>query len=112
MEHYPARHGTERIDIAYLSTQEYDGDESTTYPSRRGWTKNYLLGYQNFGNRSPKEVEEFLQTWLYFGFVIEVFGVVGITVNTTDFIRTDRIGQRYITTKILPDLIVKEYASS
>jgi hypothetical protein len=107
MEHYPAPDGTEPIEVPYLAAQEYDGGEFITYPSRRGWSDNDLKGYQNFGNRSPEEVEAFFQTWLYFGFVIEVFGIVGVQFKTQDFIRTGQNGERYITTQVLPDAIKK-----
>jgi hypothetical protein len=107
MEHYPAPDGTELIDIPYLATQKYDGGEFNTYPKRRGWSDDELNGHQNFGNRSPREIEEFFQTWLFFGLVIEVFGIVGIKLRTSDFIRKGKSDQQYITTEILPKKIKK-----
>jgi hypothetical protein len=43
----------------------------------------------------------FIQTWLFFGCLIEIFGIVGIPVHESDFIRD----KKYITTAKLPKLI-------
>ncbi|KAI9686369.1 MAG: hypothetical protein M1822_003714 [Bathelium mastoideum] len=60
----------------------------------------------------PWEIERFFQTWLIFGFIIEVFTLSGIKVKTDDFLApiTRKAVHRpqtarLITTSKLPDLI-------
>ncbi|KAF8533895.1 hypothetical protein BDD12DRAFT_944862 [Trichophaea hybrida] len=48
-----------------------------------------------------EELDCFIQTWLFFGCLIEIFGIVGIHVRESDFIRDNK----YITTAKLPRLI-------
>lgn len=76
------------ITVPYRASKEkyYDCQGFLGYPNRQGWTENDLCGEDDFGHRSKEEIEIFFQTWLYFGFVIEVFKAVGIIVTTDDFL--------------------------
>lgn len=101
MDHYLAPEGTERIDVPYVGSEEYDGQDFFTYPDRKGWTRDELKGDQNFGNRSPAEAEAFFQTWLFFGGAISVFKMLNITLMPESFLRRTPKTQTYITTGIL-----------
>jgi hypothetical protein len=76
------------ITVPYRAPKQkyYDGRGFFGYPKRQGWTENELRGEDNFGHRSEEDIEIFFQSWLYFGFVIEVFKAVGIVVTTDDFL--------------------------
>jgi hypothetical protein len=56
------------------------------YPERKGWSTQDLLDTNYFGGRSEEEVENFFQTWLFFGLAIESLKAAGITVTTKDFL--------------------------
>lgn len=101
MDHYLAPEGTERIDVPYVGSEEYDGQDFFTYPDRKGWTRDELKGDQKFGNRSPEEAEAFFQTWLFFGGAISVFKIVDITLMPESFLRRTPKTQTYITTEVL-----------
>ena len=105
MEHFASAEGTETIDVPHVGTEDYDGYDFLGYPQRKGWSRNQLMGDQNFGNKKPEEVEAFFQTWLYFGCLISVFGLAGIEVKTCDFVRETEKGEKIITTKLLPRFI-------
>ncbi|KAL4807953.1 hypothetical protein BDV18DRAFT_168157 [Aspergillus unguis] len=60
--------------IPCLSPEPYDHDVFVTYPERVGWDFNRLLD----GDFTEHEnAEAFLQDWLYFGVLWEVFGPIG-----------------------------------
>lgn len=105
MEHLLASEGAVPIDIPYVSTEEYDGGDFLTYPQRKGWSEDELMGHKSFGDRKPSEVEAFFQTWLYFGCLISAFAIIGIEVKTIDFIRETEKGQKLITTHLFPGFI-------
>lgn len=103
MEHFPAPEGTKLIDVPYIGTEDYDAynGKFKDYPQHKGWSDSQLKGDLNFGNRSHDKVEVFFQTWLYFGCLISVFKVVGIELQTKNFIYQAANGEKYITTKAL-----------
>jgi hypothetical protein len=74
------------IPVTYNVSEHYDGGDFLTYPARRGWTEKDLEGHDSFGHRSDNEVNDFFQTWLYFGMAISVFAVADIEVTTNNFI--------------------------
>lgn len=107
MNHLAIPAGATHIRVPYKCTQFYDGGDFFTYPTRQGWTKEQLLGYDKFGGRTSAEVEAFFQNWLYFGTLICVFKSQGMKINPSDFLETDRnSGQVFVTTsEILPNKI-------
>lgn len=44
------------------------------------------LGKEKYGDLSPREIETFLQSWLWFGVIVEFFRTGGVEVDLTDFI--------------------------
>ena len=82
----------------------YDGSDFSTYPKSKGWVTELLLEGYLF-RRSKADAESFLQSWLFFGVLVEVFGIMGIELDQEDFVRSDALGQRWITTRALRDYI-------
>ena len=74
------------------------------FPQRCGWDYNSLCR-QDFSYRGVQNDElaaAFLQSWLYFGLLVEFFGK---PVTTSDFVRHNAHQQPVITTKRLPEYI-------
>src|SRR5436189_42765 len=95
MEHLLASPSSPLIKIPYVGSQEFEADISTpdnvlfTFKShleRNGWMRHQVTGDVIFENRSPEQIADCLQTWLYFGCLISVFRRASITVRTRDFI--------------------------
>lgn len=82
----------------------YDGSNFSTYPKSKGWVTELLLWGHLFG-KSEADAESFLQSWLFFGALSEVFGTMGIELDQEDFVRSDAQGQMWITTRALRDYI-------
>ncbi|KAL2840676.1 hypothetical protein BJY01DRAFT_218215 [Aspergillus pseudoustus] len=66
---YPA------LQIPCLSSEAYDGLDFLTYPERSGWDIDRLLN-GDFSGRPTEETAAFLQNWLFFGVLWEVFGPI------------------------------------
>ncbi|KAJ9604147.1 hypothetical protein H2200_011670 [Cladophialophora chaetospira] len=100
MEHLPrvADPALPPIKVPYLDKREWGDNTYASYPRLRGWDKERLLG-GDFSQHGPRKTEEFLQTWLYFGMLKEVFAV---KIDSRHFVRSNRLGERFITTKHLP----------
>jgi hypothetical protein len=101
MEHFLLPPRVKHLLVPYVCTEEYNGVSFENYPKSKGWTENQLLGDPDFGPRSPEKVEAFFQNWLYFGFLSNVFAILGIKFRTTDFVRKDSKGKLFVTTKKL-----------
>jgi hypothetical protein len=101
MEHILPVDGAQHISVPYVGAEEYDGGPFKEYLNRKGW-KQSGTGDLIFGTRTPEEKVAFLQTYLYFGLLITLFGEVGIHVRTSAFV--DR-STNSITTQALPHFI-------
>lgn len=101
MDHLPTLQEAEPIDIPYLCAETYDFNGFSEYPQRKGWNKTLFYETGHCGGRSHEEVEEFFQTWLYFGTLCEVFLVSGIRGDLGRFIRNGENGERFVTTEYL-----------
>jgi hypothetical protein len=108
MEHILPISGAEHISVPYVCVEEYDRapclDPFKEYVFRKGWkekrdTWDWDL---NLDGRTPEDKVAFLQTWLYFGLLVEVFAPVGVQVHTSDFIDQST---NSITTQALPRYI-------
>lgn len=82
----------------------YDGGDFSTYPESKGWVTELLLWGQ-LGRRTGPDAESFLQSWLFFGALSEVLGTMGIELDQEDFVRSDALGNMWITTRALRDYI-------
>lgn len=105
MEHIPNHDSCLKIEIPLVGTTEYDGGEFHSYPKRQGWDEEAIFTQRDFGHESSVVVESFFQAWLYFGFLICTFRIVGIPVDTADFLSTSSEGKKTITTQRLPRYI-------
>jgi hypothetical protein len=87
----------------------YDGKGFLSFPERQGIDPQALT-MGDFQNRTHADLLCFFQSWCFFGLLIEVLGVAGISVTVEDFIRieTDNIeskGQVFVSADKLPWLI-------
>ncbi|KAI9762714.1 MAG: hypothetical protein M1840_001181 [Geoglossum simile] len=112
MEHLLAPEGAKAINIPYVGVEEYRAysDDSLidfkSYFERKAWKRD-SAGDLIFGDRTPREIVAFLQTWLYFGCLISVFRRVEIDVQTCDFLRVSERGEVLVCTKRLPEFIAE-----
>lgn len=106
MEHLILPPGQDHIQIAYNAKPNdyYDGKGFESYPSRQGYSQQELLGYSGFGNRPDQDVEQFFQTWLFFGLVIEFFAAFGMNITTQQLLYPNAYN---VDTSTLPDLLVQ-----
>lgn len=99
--HLPAQPLSRHPVIPYLVNADpqdaYDGQGFASFPQRRGFDKARLLD-GDFQGRSSAELNEFFQSWLFFGILHEVLTTAGEQVNLADFVQTTSKGQRCITT--------------
>lgn len=75
------------------------------YPIRRGWTVRYSpygIRYLDENGVKPTDakLEDFIQTWLYFGFLHELFGNFA---DIKSFVTENSHGKAVVTTAPLQD---------
>ncbi|EXJ80019.1 hypothetical protein A1O3_08305 [Capronia epimyces CBS 606.96] len=109
MDHLPlpqnATLGT--LDIPYLCTEDYDGEDFETFPARKHWTIERRFTVIVFACRERlvtehSEVGSFLQTWLYFGLLNQFLEK---PVDVKLFQREAGGGKVLFTSKRLGDII-------
>lgn len=128
MEHLPLPEGVEPfIIVPYEAPKKdwYDGQGFIDYPQRCGWTEEQLRGGDDTTKEdyldangfkakgSEYEVEQFFQTWLFFGLMIEFLKIGGVHVQTEDFLvdanmegdNPDML--KMVNTSKLPQLLIK-----
>jgi hypothetical protein len=96
----------ERIRVPYLCAEMYDGGDFNTYPQRHGWTLDSLWN-GDLGDKSVQDAAAFLQAWMYFGLLFQVFEPTGLTFDPYDFIESDESGEREVTTRKLAKYITE-----
>ena len=96
------------------------------YPERRKWSDGDVMGQTTEArnrsdepgdsqpdvkdDRTPPSVEQFFQTWLFFGLIIEVLRLSKIKVTTNDLLlplAESKEKSHIVTTECLPSLIVQ-----
>lgn len=60
------------------------------------------LGQVVSGQQTLNQHMSFLQSWLFFGLLVQIFGPIGVTLSRNEFIRTQDDGKLLITTEALP----------
>jgi hypothetical protein len=101
MEHLPPVSSPhEPVLVPYVADEEYDGLDFADYPTRKGFDIDSLLK-GDFKNKSSDEIAAFLQTWLYFGFIHEIFRV---KLDPYLISKVDAQGKKWITTEKLPGI--------
>lgn len=105
MDHLPLPKNSplDPIEVPYSCTSDYDGKPMLEYPIRRGWKVNYSpygIRYLDENGLKPTnaELEAFIQTWLYFGFLHELFGGF---VDIKCFVTQNAHGKPAVTTSPL-----------
>jgi hypothetical protein len=67
------------------------------FPSSRGFDKDQIL-LGEFPGKTDEEVASFLQEWLFFTLLTEVFGICELSIRCTEFVRRNKDGTTLITT--------------
>lgn len=88
------------IEIPILDLSDYDGDEFESYPERQNWGPKAPTEWSKIFDRPPQEFLAFLQRWLFFGLLSNIFGQ---RVMTSEF-RRDSCGKHVLTTASLASL--------
>ncbi|KAL4878177.1 hypothetical protein BJY04DRAFT_196396 [Aspergillus karnatakaensis] len=123
MEHLPLPAGAKHFIVAPYEAPTsawYDNKGFLGFPARRNWTEVQLRGGDDrlkddyldedgFKNKgTDQEVEQFFQTWLFFGLIIDVLKLGGVTACTEDFLKDrGKTKARIVDTCDLPSLLVK-----
>ena len=102
MDHLPLpKSAPGHLRVPYISTILYDNGFFSSFPDRHGWQFTFfqptLEETVSHNGETPliEDFHIFLQTWLYFGTLHEVFRE---TVKLEDFIFTDENGNRFLYT--------------
>ncbi|KAG0561114.1 hypothetical protein KC19_9G038400 [Ceratodon purpureus] len=102
MDHFPLpRFASAQLKVPCISRGDYDNGPFSSFPSRQNWEitlyKSSLEEGVSHAGETPsvQETEAFLQTWLYFGTLFEIFGK---NVNLLEFIANDEGGNRFLST--------------
>lgn len=88
------------------NTTDYDGLGVKGFPERKNWIVDSIRGPIHLAEResSPSSPAAFLQSWLFFGMLHDVFRAVEIDLNARDFV-LEQDGEPIITTKPLKNYI-------
>ncbi|KAF1953710.1 hypothetical protein CC80DRAFT_537296 [Byssothecium circinans] len=108
MDHFLIPQGATHVRVRYIGNETYDGGSFHDYPERTQWQEEVRLGKSDFDSASldTSNVEAFFQRWLYFGMLVGIFNIGGVSVDQQDFLETDG-DQRYLTTKRLNNYIAR-----
>jgi hypothetical protein len=116
MEHLASRAGSRPLKIPYLGGEQFEASMGMigniygvqyyykSYWDRKGWPRHHITGVLSFIHLRPRETAQALQTWLYFGTMISIFRVLGMPVQTVDFVVEERDGI-FVRTSRLLDLV-------
>ncbi|KAL3431175.1 hypothetical protein BDV09DRAFT_206874 [Aspergillus tetrazonus] len=126
MEHFPLPAGKKHFIVSPYEAPEYDWfdvsrESFLSFPSSRHWTeaqlhggdettKDAYLDPDGFHRKgSPQKVEQFFQTWLFFGLAIDVLRLGGIGASVEDFLKPatqTHSKARIVDTSRLPGMLV------
>ncbi|KAL4976413.1 hypothetical protein BDW66DRAFT_166401 [Aspergillus desertorum] len=127
MEHLPLPSGKEHfIEAPYEAPESdwFDISQETflTFPSSRRWTEAQLRGGDDttkdahldrngfHSKGSPQQVEQFFQTWLFFGLATDVLKLGGVWASVEDFLKPateTHPRARIVDTSKLPGMLVE-----
>ncbi|KAL4901111.1 hypothetical protein BDW74DRAFT_170459 [Aspergillus multicolor] len=124
MEHLPLPAGTRPFIIVPYEAPESEWfdigqTDFLSFPSSRGWTEAQLRGGDEttkeahldpngFHKRGDQNVEQFFQTWLFFGLAIDVLKLGGVWAWVSDFLKPETHGKaRIVDTSKLPEMLVE-----
>lgn len=102
-----------QIEVPYFCRHQYDLHETLfTYPATQGYDRDNFISNLELTPDTIRDFEAFLQEWLYFTFLHEIFRIVGVEINHRDFIRVKQNGRKVVTTANLLAYIEKWLAFS
>ncbi|KAL9118922.1 MAG: hypothetical protein Q9187_004523 [Circinaria calcarea] len=83
-------------------TNDYDRGGFLDFPQRNGWKIDKLRGLvrSDEEHKSPEKITAFVQAWLFFGMLHEVFRISEVEIEFKDFVR-DSGNHRIVTTSRL-----------
>ena len=87
--------------VPHLCTGPYDNGPFSSFPERQDWEVRFYTSSIEEGvtcsgkTPSVQITQAFLQTWLYFGTLYEIFGP---SVDMSDFVTSDSDGNRFLST--------------
>jgi hypothetical protein len=92
MDHIPCSESYlwQHVRVPLLCEENYDGLAFSDYPLRKGW-QDANSSVIKFDQHSQEEQSAFLQTWLFFGMLVEVLGV---PVVMEDFVQDNQVTTR------------------
>ncbi|KAF2716588.1 hypothetical protein K431DRAFT_350225 [Polychaeton citri CBS 116435] len=100
----PTNRAYDAVEVPYLCAGiVYDDGSILTYHRRRGWTDAQVHDPKTTG-KTDVEIGEFFQNWLFFGLLS---GVLGTHIAPGDFVQENEYGRSVLTTKSLPDYIMR-----
>lgn len=109
MDHLPKFGGCEALfEVPYLCHDNYVYDQGgfDSYPERAGLRYEDLLTRTWISQPPLQDGAPFLQAWLYFGLLHEVFQSLGIDIDLKNFV-VERNRKQYISTTSLAELMMK-----
>ncbi|MCJ1306683.1 hypothetical protein MMC25_000326 [Agyrium rufum] len=106
MNHLADFGASEGIEVPYVCSEMYDGEDFYSYPQRKGWDIASLSNGDLKG-KSPDDAASFLQAWMYFGLLSYVLRPTVKSFDPKDFIQQTASGCRVVTTKKLGRYIVE-----
>ncbi|RDW64369.1 uncharacterized protein DSM5745_09780 [Aspergillus mulundensis] len=125
MEHLPLPAGVQPFIVAPYEASESEWfdiaqTDFLSFPSSRGWTEAQLRGGDETTKEahldpngfhtkgSPQKVEQFFQTWLFFGLAIDVLKLGGVSAWVSDFLKPESHGKaRIVDTSKLPEMLIQ-----
>lgn len=95
------------VDVPFVSHSFAFSSSPLTFENFRSTPQNY--GYNTHGlvqgvsgRQNLNQITPLLQSWLFFGLLVQIFGPVGITLSRDEFVRIQEDGELVITTEALP----------
>ena len=117
MEHIeqPSLNPLPHLRIPYIVTDDtrYDGKGFLDFPGRCGFAEfvgpldqegpdfTIFPDCPNLSHTTVRNILSFLQSWVYFAFVIEFFALLDIAVHESDFVVVDLDGSKFISSRKL-----------
>lgn len=114
MEHLPFPQNSGKLEtVRYVCSKPYDGGSFLEYPLREnkpqgmpsaeeGPASLSFLRYEQLHPTPNNELEDFFQTWLFFGLIHEFMGEF---CNRETFLRRFEDGKAVLSTSALPDIV-------
>lgn len=94
------------VKVPFYATQEYDGDDFKSFPSRHKWQVSGAFSMTSVTRdgkpASDAEVGAMLQTWLFFGLL---FAVTGENQDLDSFRRVNAEGRHILRTELLGKIV-------